>query len=212
MKITKLGHCCMIIEEAGLRIMTDPGSYTIAEQEAIQNIDLIIITHEHADHLHVESLKKVLANNPNAKVITNKGVGAILDKENISYELLEHGQNKQIGEMLIEGFGEQHAPIYPNWKDVQNTGYFFNNSFFYPGDAFTNPDRPVEILALPIVAPWLTLANTIDYAKMLKPKTCFPVHDWNIKIPGATYLIPNHFLKSENIEFKVLEAGQEYEF
>ena len=28
MKITKLGHCCLVIEEKGLKILTDPGSYT----------------------------------------------------------------------------------------------------------------------------------------------------------------------------------------
>ncbi len=62
MKIRKLGHCCLIIEENGKRVMTDPGSYTVTEQENEKNVDLIIITHEHADHLHTDSLKNILAN------------------------------------------------------------------------------------------------------------------------------------------------------
>src|SRR3990167_6726087 len=77
MKIKKIGHCCLIIEEAGLRVMTDPGIYS-TEQNNAKNIDVVLITHEHGDHLHMESLKTVLANNPKAKVITNNAVGKIL--------------------------------------------------------------------------------------------------------------------------------------
>ena len=61
MKIKKLGHCCLVIETNGKRIMTDPGSFTDKQTEE-QNIDLILITHEHSDHFHIESLKKVLIN------------------------------------------------------------------------------------------------------------------------------------------------------
>ena len=89
MKIKKLGHCCLIIEENGKRIMTDPGSYTIEEQKKEKNIDLIIISHEHGDHLHIESLQEVIKNNPNVKIITNAGVGKLLDEVGIGYEILE---------------------------------------------------------------------------------------------------------------------------
>lgn len=32
MKIKKLGHCCLVVEIEGKKIMIDPGSYTIKEQ------------------------------------------------------------------------------------------------------------------------------------------------------------------------------------
>ena len=38
MNITKLGHCCLLIEEKGLRILTDPGAYSTGQNE-IKNID-----------------------------------------------------------------------------------------------------------------------------------------------------------------------------
>lgn len=79
MKITKLGHCCLIVGTDNLRILTDPGNYSTGQNDA-KNIDVILITHEHADHLHLESLIKVLENNPNANIITNQGVGVLLDK------------------------------------------------------------------------------------------------------------------------------------
>jgi L-ascorbate metabolism protein UlaG (beta-lactamase superfamily) len=32
-KVTKLGHCCLLIETGGLRILTDPGSYSTSQSE-----------------------------------------------------------------------------------------------------------------------------------------------------------------------------------
>ncbi|MEK7095457.1 MAG: MBL fold metallo-hydrolase, partial [Patescibacteria group bacterium] len=59
MKITKLGHCCLVIEINGTRFLTDPGAYTTAQNEA-KNIDYVVISHEHTDHLHIDSLKNIL--------------------------------------------------------------------------------------------------------------------------------------------------------
>ena len=39
MKIKKLGHCCLVIEINGRKIMTDPGSWTTDEQIKERNID-----------------------------------------------------------------------------------------------------------------------------------------------------------------------------
>ena len=62
MKITKLGHCCLIVKEGNITILTDPGSYT-TDQNTVKGIDIVLITHEHGDHFHVESLKAILKNN-----------------------------------------------------------------------------------------------------------------------------------------------------
>ncbi|KKU76691.1 MAG: hypothetical protein UY03_C0028G0012 [Parcubacteria group bacterium GW2011_GWA2_47_64] len=173
MNITKLGHCCMVIEEAGVRIMTDPGAYSTLQDEA-RNIDYIFITHEHQDHFHLESLKVVLKNNPKAKIVTNRGVGKL-------------GQ-------------------------VQNTGYFIANRFFYPGDAFYNPGKPVEILALPVAGPWLKISEVIDYAKLLKPKICFPVHDGMLKYLGPTRGVTTKYLSESGIEFRDAIEGAVFSF
>src|SRR3954464_3421538 len=104
MKITKLGHCCLIVDIRGVRFLTDPGNYTTAQDE-VKNIQYIVITHEHTDHLHVESLKKVLANNPGAKVITNASVGKILEKEGIPFTKIAHGETTDAGGVPIAGHG-----------------------------------------------------------------------------------------------------------
>lgn len=211
MKITKLGHCCLLIEEKGLRILTDPGNFSTLQND-VTKIDVIVITHEHADHYHIDSLRIVLKNNPQATIITNKAVGLLLDKEGIPFQLIEDGQHITIQDVLIEGYGEKHASIYPIViPDVQNTGYFFAGRLFYPGDAYYNPKKMVEILALPVGGPWVKISEAVDYAKEIKPKMCFPVHDGMLKAPGGAHFVPNKVLTPEGIVFKVLEVGIEYE-
>ncbi len=208
MKLTKLGHCCLIVEMGGVRIMTDPGAYSTLQNEA-KNIDCIFITHEHLDHFHIESLKVVLKNNPNAKIVTNRGVGKLLDEQQMPHEILEHGDAKKFGGVHVEGHGKKHATIYQDFGQVQNTGYFFANRFFYPGDAFYNPGKPVEILALPVAGPWMKISEAIDYAKLLKPKVCFPVHDGMLKFTGPTRFAPQKFLPPAGIEFYEAIEGTE---
>jgi glycosyltransferase involved in cell wall biosynthesis len=136
------------MEIKGKRVMTDPGSYTISEQELERNIDLVVITHEHADHLHVESLKNILVNNPNAIVVTNTGVGKLLDEAGIAYEKLEDGNSGEFATIALEAYGDKHAEIYEDFGMVQNTGYLFDNKLFYPGDAFVNPNKNIDILPI----------------------------------------------------------------
>lgn len=211
MKITKFGHCCFLIEEQGLRILTDPGMYS-TEQNDVKDIDVILITHDHNDHLHIDSLKTILKNNLRAKVITNKSVGVLLEKEGITFTIIEDGQNLFEKNILIEGFGEKHAVMYSSITQIQNTGYFIAGKLFYPGDAFTDPKREIEILALPVAGPWMKLSEAIDYALKLKPKFCFPVHEGILKSPGSTHRIPPQILEPEGIKFIILEIEKEYVF
>lgn len=211
MKITKFGHCCLLIEENGVRILTDPGTYS-TQQNEVKNIDLVLITHEHQDHLHIDSLKAVLKNNPQAKIITNKTVGTHLEKESINFSIVEHGQTTSEKGVLIEGFGKEHALMYASIPSIQNTGYFIANLLFYPGDAFTNPGKQVEILALPVAGPWMKLPEAVDYALELKPKISFPVHDGILKNIGSTNRIPKQVLEPKGIKFIIPELGQEMVF
>lgn len=211
MKITKFGHCCLLTEENGVKILTDPGTYS-TQQSEIKNIDFVLITHEHTDHFHIGSLKALLINNPQVKVITNKSVGALLEKDGISFSVVENGQNFDANGILIEGFGENHALMHTSIPPIQNTGYFIANKLFYPGDAFTNPRKQIEVLALPVAGPWMRLLEAIDYALEIKPKTCFPVHDGILKQIGSTNKIPAHVLEPKGIKFEVLTIEKEYEF
>lgn len=212
MKITKIGHCCLLIEHKGKLILTDPGSYSTSQNE-LKDIDLILITHEHPDHLHIESLEDILKNNPNTKIITNTSVGKILTDKNISFEILEENESKIFDDILIEAFGSTHEEIYEQMGQVQNTGYFIDNKLFYPGDAFTDPKKEVEILALPIVAPWTNFKTAIKYALDINPKIAFPVHDGMIVQgrSGPIYRVTPLVLEPKNIKFIPLQEGEFFE-
>ena len=211
MKIKKLGHCCFVAEpKEGVRIMTDPGTFSTLQMVEV-NIDVVLITHEHGDHLHIESLKKVLENNPKALVITNTAVGEILGGENIPYVKVEEGEKYEIKGVVISGFGNVHAEIYEDFGKVQNTGYMIDD-LCYGGDAFNYPDSDVDILALPVAGPWMKMKDAIEFAKNIRPRICFPVHDAIMQdFAGFVWKIPETILKEDNILFKRLEIGKEEE-
>jgi L-ascorbate metabolism protein UlaG (beta-lactamase superfamily) len=211
MKITKLGHCCFVVElKEGVRIMTDPGAFSTLQNES-KGISLVIITHEHSDHLHIESLKNIFKNNPNAIIVTNSAVGKILDGEGMKYVKVEQGETYDFHGVTIKGFGNIHAEIYGTYGQVQNTGYMINNLCF-PGDAFEDPNQQVDILALPVAGPWMRVKDAIDYAKQIKPRVAFPMHD-AILSKFATFVpkLIGNFLNESNIKLEVLEIGQESE-
>ncbi|HAE36551.1 TPA: hypothetical protein DEP30_02155 [Candidatus Nomurabacteria bacterium] len=211
MKIKKIGHCCFVVEpKEGVRIMTDPGAYSIL-QIVEKNINAILITHEHQDHLHIDSLKDILKNNLEAIVITNTAVGNILEEENIPYIKVEEGERYEINGVIISGFGNTHAQIYEDFGRVQNTGYMIDR-LCYAGDSFSYPDVDVEILALPVAGPWMKLSEAIEYAKHIRPRICFPVHDAILQdFATFAWRIPETILKEDNILFRKLEIGKEEE-
>ncbi len=186
MKIKKLGHCCLVVNINGTKIMTDPGAFSTTQKNEI-GINVILYTHEHQDHYHLESLQEVLKNNPNVKIIANTAVGKLLKEAGVDYTLVEDGQTIEIEGVVIRGFGNIHAEIYGTYGRVQNTGYMID-SLCYPGDAFENPNCEVDILALPVVGPWMRAKDAIDYAKLLKPRIAFLCLVILSRLAGKTFL------------------------
>jgi L-ascorbate metabolism protein UlaG (beta-lactamase superfamily) len=205
MKITKLGHCCLLIETKGKRIVTDPGSFTIEASAKLTDIDYILFTHEHQDHYHVDSLKTLLQNNPKAVVYSNNSVSELLKNEGIKHIEVNHSDTVLLGEISVMGIGEKHANMHSSIPSSSNMGYMIDERLWYPGDAFTDPKRPVEILALPVSGPWMKLAEAIDYAIMLNPKVAFPVHD-AIRF-GSSHTLTARILKEKGIQFEVMVEG-----
>lgn len=214
MRIKKVGHCCLVIDtEAGKRVMTDPGDYSMGQSD-VTGVDLVLITHEHGDHLHVESLKAVLANSPGAVVVANSAVGKILAAEGIDHQVLEGTAAAEVAGIPLEAFDARHEEIFEEMGQVQNTGYLIGGRLFYPGDAFKVPGKPVDILALPVAGPWCRIRDSIRYALEVKPKKAFPVHDGALLDGrwGSVHGAPAKLLPPAGIEFVALKSGEEAEF
>jgi hypothetical protein len=57
---------------------------------------------------------------------------------------------------------------------------------FHPGDAFTLPGHPTEVLAVPVGAPWLKVSESIDYLREVGPRVAVPVHEQTLSAVGTS--------------------------
>lgn len=213
MKITKFGHCCLLIEEGDVRILTDPGNYN--ETPNISDVDAILITHEHQDHLHLPALREILANNARAEIITHESVGRVLSTENIKFRPIEDTEELAVRGVTITSYGTRHAVIHPDYPCPHNTGFLIGGRLFYPGDNLYNPGVPVDILALPVAAPWLTIMGATEYAKSIHPRVVFPVHDGMLRQDyrlGPTRRVPQTILNPLGIQYIDMREGSVQEF
>lgn len=209
MTITKFGQCCLLIEIEGRRVLTDPGRFS-REQDNLTDLNLVLITHEHADHLHTESLEKIVKNNPEATIVTNSAVGVILSDVGIEHVVLEGEESAELAGLHIEAYDGKHVEIFEEVGQVQNTGYFIAGELFYPGDAYTDPEKTVPVLALPVSGPWCSSADALRYAIEVNPNKAFPVHDYVLNEEGMN-LVHNMFknvLTDRNIEFISLKNNE----
>lgn len=191
MKITKYEHACFVVEDSDQSLVVDPGGFT-TDFVAPDNVVGIVITHEHADHLDETHLKAILQKNPGAVIVAHPDVTAQLDGLKTHDALPNEGF--KVGSFELEFFGGKHAVIFPDTPPISNLGVMINGRIYYPGDSFTLPERPVEILALPVAAPWLKIGETMEFLTAVKPKLAFPTHDAILSDVGKS--LPDRMLPS----------------
>ncbi len=203
----------MLLEIKDKRILVDPGRFS-EKQNELADIDIILITHEHADHCHGESVTRIVENNPDAIIVTNTSVAALLAKLEIEAYVLDGNDTANVADIFLEAFDGPHVEIFEDFGLVQNTGYFVDDTFFFPGDAYTVPNKPVKILALPVAGPWCKVSEAIRYALTIKPTVAFPVHDATLNDTGRAVTYPHFERELEKIGsvFVVWEEGTQREF
>lgn len=213
MKITKHGHCCLRITVKDLTILTDPGNYNVCPLDG--GLDVILITHEHQDHCHLDALQIIMAKNPGAEIITHPGVGKLLDEAGIIWTNISSGEVTTRKGVNLKSIGSVHACIHHDLPAVQNTGFLIDETLFYPGDSFELPLVPVDILALPVAGPWMKLSEAIEYVKVVMPKKVFPVHDGMLRQDhqlGPTRRIPMMLFEPLGIKYVDMQEGESKEF
>lgn len=173
MRITKFGHACVRIEHGDQVIVLDPGIFT--EPEAVDGATSILITHEHADHWEAERLRRT-----DALVHTIGAVAAQLPADILERTMVHSpGERPEVG-IATELVGEKHAVIYKDLPHFDNSGYLIqveDTTLFHPGDSLTIPVAPVDVLFLPVSAPWLKLSECIDYAIAVGAKRNIGIHE-----------------------------------
>lgn len=176
MRITKLGHACVRIEHEGRVVVIDPGIFTEAE-EALDGAHAVLITHEHPDHYVAEHLRLT-----DAPVFT---VSAVADRLRADApDVAERTTVVRPGDEFDPGIvtrvvGELHAVIHPELERITNSGFVLtgDTSVYHPGDSLTPPGQDVDVLLLPVSAPWLKASEAIDFAREVGAARSLAIHD-----------------------------------
>ncbi|WP_243064247.1 MBL fold metallo-hydrolase [Humibacter sp. RRB41] len=182
MKLTKLEHAALILEDDGKKLFVDPGSFTTPITDATNTI-AIVITHEHADHWTPQQLERILEDSPEAVIYGPEGVAKAATDFDVT--VVHPGDAIEAGPFSLRFFGGKHAVIHSSIPIVDNVGVIVNDSLVYPGDSFAAPDlADIDVLAVPSSAPWLKASEFIDYVLGLKPKHAFSTHEMVSSVIG----------------------------
>jgi L-ascorbate metabolism protein UlaG (beta-lactamase superfamily) len=185
MRLTKLGHSCLLVEEGRARLLLDPGTLS-GGFEQLEGLTGVLFTHQHPDHLDRERLRGLLDRNPRVRVLSDQGSAGPLGEAGVEVEVVHDGAELEVGGAAVRVAGRDHAMVHPDVPVIPNVGYLVGERLFHPGDAFTVPGQPVEVLAVPAGAPWLKLAEAVDYLRAVRPKLAVPVHDQVLSAAGRS--------------------------
>jgi L-ascorbate metabolism protein UlaG (beta-lactamase superfamily) len=211
MRLTKFGHSCLLVEEGGARVLLDPGTFSEGF-ETLEGLTAVCLTHQHVDHLDQERVRLLLDRNPGVRVVSDEGSAEALGQAGADVEVVHDGDELALGGLTLRVAGRDHAAVHPEVPVVPNVGYLVGGRLFHPGDSLTVPGEPVEVLAVPAGAPWLKLADAVDYLRMVRPRVAVPVHEKVLSEAGITA----HYGQLEKLGgpgtvFTVLDDGRPVE-
>ena len=190
----------MILEVAEQRLIIDPGMFTLPLGD-LDDVSAVVITHEHSDHWTAEQLQRIIDRNPDVAIYGPAGVAAAA----AAFTIIEsaHGAAVEVGPFALRFFGDKHAVIHESIPVIDNVGVLVNDMLYYAGDALIVPPVEVEILAAPAGAPWLKIAEAMDYVLAVKAKRVFPVHEMVLSVFGKQ-------LSNDRLRWAAEHAGGSY--
>lgn len=209
MRLRKFGHACLLVEHADARLLLDPGTFSVGFEE-LTGLTGVLVTHQHFDHLDTDRLPTLLEHNPSATLLADEATAGQLADKGFEARAVRHGDVLDLG-AEVQVFGRDHAVIHPDIPMIPNVGYLVAGRFFHPGDSFTRPDADVQILGLPTAAPWMKLAEGIDYLRAVHPQVAVPIHEALLAQPASAY---GRFgdLAPTGTQVRVIDGGEPIEF
>ena len=197
MKITWLGQAGLMFETENKIILVDPylsdnvknfepknyRRVPIDERFLKINPDVIIITHNHLDHLDKETLKYYLTENASCLVLAPNGSWQELRKfgGNSNYVLFNNGTTWTEGNITFTAVKAEHSDPYAIGVIIQAEGknYYVTGDTLYNEQVFESlPKMEFEVLFLPVngVGNNMNMTDAEKFAERINAKYTVPFH------------------------------------
>lgn len=174
MRLTKLVHSCVLIEDDGLAALLNPGIYSwqsgVVNLDKISKLDYVVVTHKHPDHLGEPFVQALVQKFPEAQWVAPPDAHEDLKKLGV-----QKVTEKNTGPIETEVVS--HAKVEPFGPTPQNLIVHWNGKVTDPGDTH-DFSATKDVLLLPVQAPWGTTIRAFEIGLELKPKYLIPIHDW----------------------------------
>ena len=182
LKITFIGHGTLMFTFGTKIIHVDPFT-KVADYEKLPKADVILITHEHYDHLDLKALE--LVRTEKTKVVLTEACS----KQVKNGIIMKNGDVQTVNGLKIEAIPaynlvhkrDNGQPFHP--KGAGN-GYiitFGDKRVYIAGDTENTPEmkslREIDCAFLPMNLPYtMTPEMVADAAKAFRPKILYPYH------------------------------------
>jgi L-ascorbate metabolism protein UlaG (beta-lactamase superfamily) len=182
LKITFIGHGTLLFTFGGKVIHVDPvGQY--ADYAKLPQADLILITHEHRDHLDSQAVARL--RKPDTRIVLNQAAAGQVPGGLV----MQNGEVKtvagfQIAAVPAYNLVHQRASGEPFHPKGRGNGYiitFGDTRVYVAGDTENTPEmkalKNIDIAFLPMNLPYtMTPEMVADAARAFKPKILYPYH------------------------------------
>jgi len=180
--ISFLGHATLMMTYGGKTIHIDPVS-SEADYGKLPQADVILITHEHFDHLDLKAVNAIKT--AGTKIVGTpdvaKKIPGIIVMKNGDTQTVNGLKIETVAAYNIKHMREPGKPFHP--KGVGN-GYivtFGDKRLYLAGDTENTPEmkhlQSIDIAFLPMNLPYtMTPEMVADAARAFKPKILYPYH------------------------------------
>lgn len=203
--ITCIGHGTLMISFDGKIIHVDPVSQ-YADYTKLPKADMILITHEHPDHLDIKTID--LIKTSKTSTVTTENVARQLPGSIV----LKNGDEETIMGLKIEAIPaynivNMRSPDVPYHAKGIGNGYiatFSDKRLYIAGDTENIPEiknlRSIDIAFLPMNLPYtMTPEMVADTVRAFRPKIIYPYHYGKTDVSKLIDLLKNE----KNIELRV---------
>ncbi len=177
-----IGHGSLMMKWGGKTIHVDPYS-KLADYSLLPKADLILVTHEHADHLDPAAISQIRT--PGTMVVITEAGAQKLD----SGTIMKNGDVR-----VVMGIGIEAVPAYnlvhkrdngqPFHPRGQGNGYvltFGSTRVYIAGDTENTPEmkalRSIDVAFLPMNLPYTMTPDMVaDAARAFRPRILYPYH------------------------------------